>query len=60
MQSKSVRNIIVSSNKLAVLIDEASSLRFSQSNKSPEFTILELVALGNSRVDGICRVHSPV
>uniref|UniRef100_A0A3B4THP3 HAT C-terminal dimerisation domain-containing protein n=1 Tax=Seriola dumerili TaxID=41447 RepID=A0A3B4THP3_SERDU len=63
MQSKMVSSIIASSSKLAVLIDEASSLshkavmtvsiKASIQEESPEFIFLELVELENQRADGI-------
>lgn len=63
MQSKIVSNIIASSTKLAVLIDEASSLshkpvmtvsvKASIEGASPEFIFLDLVELDNQRADGI-------
>ena len=63
MQSKIVSNIIASSSKLAVLIDEASSLshkavmtvsiKASIQEESPEFIFIELVELENQRADGI-------
>ncbi|XP_041845659.1 E3 SUMO-protein ligase KIAA1586-like [Melanotaenia boesemani] len=63
MQSKIVSSIIASSSKLAVLIDEASSLshkavmtvsiKASIQEESPEFIFLELVELENQRADGI-------
>jgi len=64
MQNKIIRSIIASSSKLAVLIDEASSLSHKavmtvsvkasvQEEESPEFIFLELVELENQRADGI-------
>ncbi len=64
MQSKIVSSIIASSSKLAVIIDEASSLSHKavmtvsikatvQEEESPEFIFLELVELENQRADGI-------
>ncbi|XP_041844547.1 E3 SUMO-protein ligase KIAA1586-like [Melanotaenia boesemani] len=65
MQSKIVSSIIASSSKLAVLIDEASSLshkavmtvsiKASIQEESPEFIFLELVELENQRADGIIK-----
>ena len=63
MQTKIVSSIIALSTKLAVLIDEASSLshkpvmtvfvKASIQEESPEFIFLELVELENQRADGI-------
>ncbi|XP_056127435.1 E3 SUMO-protein ligase KIAA1586-like [Rhinichthys klamathensis goyatoka] len=64
MQSKIINSIIASSSKLAVLIDEASSLSHKavmtvsvkasvQEEESPEFIFHELVELDNQRADGI-------
>ncbi|XP_039618182.1 E3 SUMO-protein ligase KIAA1586-like [Polypterus senegalus] len=63
MKKKIVSSIIASSSKLAVLVDETSSLnrkavmtvsvKASFEENSPEFIFLELVELENQRADGI-------
>jgi len=64
MQNKIISNIMASSRKLAVLIDEASSLSHKavmtisgkasvQEEESPEFIFLELIELDNQKADGI-------
>ncbi len=69
MQSKIVSSIIASSSKLAVIIDEASSLSHKavmtvsikatvQEEESIEFIFLELVELENQRADGIVEGYS--